>query len=67
MLSQGVTDAGESGGVCSHDPEAEPAGGASEVMVEELSVEGGAFVGLDRHSGWSFGMRVGPRHEDLGF
>ena len=45
MLSQGVTDAGESGGVCSHDPEAEPAGGASEVMVEELSVEGGGICG----------------------
>lgn len=40
-LSQGVTGAGESGGVCSHDPEAEPTGGASEVTVEELSVEGG--------------------------
>ena len=44
--SQGITDTGESGGVCGHDPKAEPIGGASQVTAEVHSGEGGHLWGL---------------------
>ena len=69
--SQGIRDAGESGGVCRHHLQAEPTGGAGEATAESASSGGRVFWGLGSHSGWGFGLRVGPgcedQAEDLGF